>query len=278
MAYRVKSPRFARFLHAAVRPKNSRDNRVGHPIPTEATRYYQWAMKTPISPPPANTATASEWMLNGPDFFKKVVADRRATRHFEEEAVPDTVLRSILELARQAPSGYNFQPARFVVARDLSTRQRLRKAAFNQEKITEAPVVITAFGQRYGWKERIDEVMRQRVENGVLPADAVEATKKGALDFIQTIPPAVWLNRHVMIAFTFLMLAAESFGWDTAPLEGYDAKAVREVLTLPDDAEVVALLAIGRARRPVSQYPGRLPLTEVVFAERFGQPWPADPT
>lgn len=235
-------------------------------------------MNSATRPPATAQSAEAEWMLNGPDFFKKIVVDRRATRHFTDEPVPDTVLRSILSMAQQAPSGYNFQPWRFVVVRERANRKRLQKAAFDQEKIGEAPVVIVAFGQRDGWKEKIDDILRLQVENGTLEASQVQKTKEGALQFLTTLDPALWLNRHVMIAFTFLMLAAEAAGWDTAPMEGFDAAAVREALDLPGDAEVMAILAIGRAAKPLAKYPGRLPLDAIFYDEKYGQHWRAEMT
>jgi hypothetical protein len=45
-------------------------------------------------------------------------------------------------------------------------------------------------------------------------------------------------------------------------------------LDIPDEAEVVALLAIGRVRDRDKAYPGRFPLSRIAFQERFGSPWP----
>lgn len=49
--------------------------------------------------------------------------------------MPDEYLEAILKFAAQAPSGYNLQPWRFIVVRDKANRERLQKAAYNQEKI-----------------------------------------------------------------------------------------------------------------------------------------------
>jgi nitroreductase len=69
------------------------------------------------------------------------------------------------------------------------------------------------------------------------------------------------------------MLAAEAYGYDTAPMEGFVPDAVRSEFGIPEEAEVVALLAIGRAEEPDKPYTGRLALERVVYSERFGQPW-----
>jgi nitroreductase len=83
----------------------------------------------------------------------------------------------------------------------------------------------------------------------------------------------VWVNRHTMIAVTTMMLAAEAYGFDTAPMEGFDPEAVKREFDIPDEAEVVALLAIGRAKSPDKPYPGRFALDRIVYSERFGRPW-----
>lgn len=207
--------------------------------------------------------------------FHAIIGERRATRHFTDEEVPDEAITEILRDASQAPSGYNLQPWRFLIVRDAENRRKLRTAAFDQEKITEAPVVIVALAPRTGWRERMDEVFAESVRRGALSVEGIEKTKQGATDFISSLDPAVWLNRHTMIAFTFLMLAAEAHGWDTAPMEGFDAAAVRKVFNLPADTEVVALLAIGRAREPDSVFPGRFPVERIAFAENLSTPWSA---
>ena len=55
--------------------------------------------------------------------------------------MPAPYLDAILKLALQAPSGYNLQPWRFIIVQDEQNRNKLQKAAWSQEKITEAPVV-----------------------------------------------------------------------------------------------------------------------------------------
>jgi nitroreductase len=80
-----------------------------------------------------------------------------------------------------------------------------------------------------------------------------------------------------MIAFTTMMLVAEAYGFDTAPMEGFDPESVKREFGIPNEAEVVALLAIGRMRDPDKPYPGRFPLSRIVFQERFGTPWPNAP-
>jgi nitroreductase len=202
-----------------------------------------------------------------------VLLERRATGRFRPDPVPEEHLEAILRLALQAPSGYNLQPWRFVVVREAENRQRLMKAAFNQPKVGQAPVVVIAVGMKDQWKEWADEVFREGARRGAGRPENVAKYQEQALAFLATQPMAAWVNRHTMIAFTTMMLVAEAYGLDTAPMEGFDAAAVKAEFGLPEEAEVVALLAIGRAEPPDKPYTGRFELPRVVFAERFGQPW-----
>jgi nitroreductase len=202
--------------------------------------------------------------------FEQLVRRRRATPHFSSEEVPAAVIESALQLAAEAPSGYNIQPWRFVVLRNADARKRLRKAAFDQEKITEAPVVIVACAEHEAWQDRMNEIFSTRArQNGRANEDQSKARQQ-ALDFIATLPREVWLNRQVMIGFTYLMLAFEALGWDTAPMEGFKASAVREAIGLPPDAVVVALLAVGRATGAEPPHPGRLAVEDIASGDRFG--------
>jgi nitroreductase len=203
----------------------------------------------------------------------QVLLDRRATNHFLPDEVPEEYLRAILQLAAQAPSGYNLQPWRFIVVREPANRQRLMKAAYNQAKVGEAPVVVIAVGMKEEWKQRADEVFREGAERGAGSLANVEKYKQGALNFLATLPMEMWVNRHTMIAFTTLMLAAEAYGFDTAPMEGLDAAAVKREFGIPDEGEVCALLAIGRAKEPDKPYGGRFELSRIFYSERYGEGW-----
>ena len=203
----------------------------------------------------------------------ETLLERRATNHFTDEEVPEEYLNAILRLAAQAPSGYNLQPWRFVVVRDAENRKRLQAAAFNQPKVAQAPVVIIAVGMKEEWKETADEVLREGAQRGAGNPDKVEQARQGAVQFISGMDAGLWVNRHTMIAVTAMMLVAESYGYDTAPMEGFDAAGVKREFAIPEEGEVVSLLAIGRAAEPDKPYTGRFPLERIVFAERFGEPW-----
>lgn len=209
----------------------------------------------------------------------RVIPLRRATPAFKPDPVPEETLQEALELATLAPSGYNLQPWRFIVVRDPKNRARLSAAAFNQPKVAQAPVVVIACGDTAGWKNGdLDAMIADAKASGYLKdVKTEERVRNGAASLLRTTDLRVWATRSTMIAFTYLMLAAESLGLDTAPMEGFDEAKVREAFAIPETVAVVALLAIGTLQEPDKPYGGRFDLEKVVFAERFGRAWSAAP-
>lgn len=217
--------------------------------------------------------TTIETPRGGPVSFEELVRQRRATTHFLPDEVPEAVITQAFLTAAEAPSGFNTQPWRFLTLRNEANRVALRKAAYDQEKITEAPLVIVAYGLKEGWEKPLASIQQEKARRLGLDSAAAERQTKSAADFIHKMNTSVWLNRHVMIAFTYLMLAFEDLGWDTAPMEGFDPKKVKETFSLPADVEVIALLAVGRAKDGSQRHPGRMALEQIVSDEVAGSPW-----
>jgi nitroreductase len=68
-------------------------------------------------------------------------------------------------------------------------------------------------------------------------------------------------------------MMAESIGFDTTPMEGFDAAEAKREFGIPADDEVVGPPAIGRAHEPDKAYPCRFSLEKIVFSERYGVTW-----
>ena len=205
--------------------------------------------------------------------LSQAIAQRRATPSFDGSPLPDEDLKRILEAGLQAPSGYNMQPWRFIVVRSEDKRRRLRAASYNQAKVEEASAVIVACGDADGWRSGDLEEMLRLGREGGMPENYAEQAKVNIPNFLSNHPDLpMWINRHVMIAFTTMMLMAEVLGYDTAPMEGFEQERVREVLKLPLSYHVVALLGLGRLKGSDKFYGGRFNMARTVFAEEFGRP------
>src|SRR5271156_2465844 len=200
--------------------------------------------------------------------LSQAIAQRRATPSFDGAPIPNEDLKKILEAGLRAPSGYNMQPWRFIVVRTPEQRRRLRSASFNQAKVEEASVVIVACGDADGWRNGdIEEMLRMGCEGG-MPENYADQARQNISNYFSNHPNlTAWLNKHVMIAFTTMMLMAEVLGYDTAPMEGFEQEKVREVLRLPLSYNVVALLAIGHAKGPPKFSGGRFSMAHTIFGE-----------
>ena len=205
--------------------------------------------------------------------LSEVIAARRATSSFDGRPIPNEDLKKIIEAGLYAPSGYNLQPWRFVVVRAPEQRKRLRAASYNQAKVEEASAVVVACGDADGWRNGDLEEMLRLGREGGMPENYAEQARITVPEYLSNHPNLpMWLNRHVMIAFTSMMLMAESLGFDTAPMEGFEEDKVREVLRLPLSYTVVALLAIGHTQGPQKFSGGRFSMARTVFGEEYGKP------
>jgi nitroreductase len=204
----------------------------------------------------------------------EIVRERRATPAFSSAPVGDDDLRKIVKAGLEAPSSYNMQPWRFVVVRDPDQRRRLRAAAMNQGQVEQAPVVIVACGDTEGWKEDLEEVIRVGRTHGIDDESAIARKRKNVTaDLGSQANMGMWVTKQTMIAATTMMWMAEALGYDTGPLEGFYEDQVRQVLGIPESVRVIFLLTVGRRQGEDGGYPGRLPASRTLFAERYGEPF-----
>jgi nitroreductase len=115
-------------------------------------------------------------MLERARAFRVDMARRRSVREFDRRPVPREVIEHCLMAAGTAPSGANQQPWFFSVITDPTHKQRVREAAEAEERsfynerapqewldalaplgtdcnkpfLTQAPVLIAIFAQKYG--------------------------------------------------------------------------------------------------------------------------------
>ena len=206
--------------------------------------------------------------------LKEAIHERRATPSFDGAPIPPEDLKTILEAGLCAPSGYNIQPWRFVVVQDAEQKSRLRAASYNQAKVEEASAVIVACGDADGWRKDLDLMLQLGREGGMPESYAAQARNSvpSYLSSFSSDQMKGWLNKMVMLAYTHMMLMAETLGYDTAPMEGFEQDKVHEVLRLPLSYHVVALLAIGTQKGPDKFYGGRFDMRHTVFSEEYGKP------
>ncbi|MGB9031708.1 MAG: nitroreductase family protein, partial [Acidobacteriaceae bacterium] len=204
--------------------------------------------------------------------LSEVIEQRRDTPSFDGKPIPDADLKKILEAGLNMPSGFNLQPWRFVVVRAPELRRKLRAASFNQANVEEASVVLVACGDKDGWRSDMEEMIRMGQERGMTEnyAESVRVIIPEIMASHSNL--TAWLNRQVMIAFTAMMLMAETLGYDTASTEGFEPEKICLALNLPISYEVVSLLGIGRLKGPDKYNGGRFSMQRTVFDGEYGKP------
>jgi nitroreductase len=201
------------------------------------------------------------------------IRDRRATPSFDGTPVPPEDLQQILDAGLLAPSGYNMQPWRFIVVQSPDHKRKLRAASYNQAKVEEASAVIVACGDMDGWRKDLD-LMIELGRTGGMPESYAEQARTSVSKYMASFTPdqmKLWLNKQVMLAFTSMMLMAETLGYDTAPMEGFEQEKVHEALRLPLSYWVVSTLALGHLNGPDKFDGGRFPISHTVFGEEYGK-------
>jgi nitroreductase len=150
--------------------------------------------------------------------FFSLIENRRSMRKFVETPIEDAKLQKILQAINRAPSAGNLQAYEVFLVRKLEQRQALVKAAWDQEFLAEAPLVLIFCTH----SERNAERYRER---------GVE----------------LYCIQDATIACTFAMLAAKALGIDSVWVGAFNEDEVRAILHLPGGLRPVAMLPLGYA-------------------------------
>jgi nitroreductase len=164
------------------------------------------------------------------------IKKRKSVRKFVSKPVEREKLTAVLEAGRLAPSASNRQEWRFVVVSDGETKRRLAEAANNQAFVGEAAVVIAACA------ETDEHVMR--CGQACYPID-------------------------VAIALDHMTLAAVEFGLGTCWIGAFDERGVKQVLGVPEEVRVVALMPMGYPSDSSAVSKKRLAFNEIVKYEHW---------
>ena len=153
--------------------------------------------------------------------FKELIEARRSVRGYEA-AANHNVLIEILKQAQRAPSWKNQQTSRCYVVETAEALEDLRRTAlpsFNQNSSSNAALIVTTY---------VKGVVG--FDNGT-PVNEI-GNGWGAYD----------LGLHD----AYLILAAKDSGYDTLIMGIRDADAIRKKLNIPEDEEIMSVIAVGK--------------------------------
>jgi len=140
----------------------------------------------------------------------EAIKTRKSVRAYDSRPIPNEILLRILEAGRLAPSAGNIQPWHFVVVSDVEKRKRIAQTRYARF-LGESPVVIVGCGD-------------------------------------QKASPR-WYMVDVTIALENMVLTATNEGLGTCWIGSFSEDEIREMLKIPENFRVVALLAVGYSRK-----------------------------
>ncbi len=209
------------------------------------------------------------------DATMKIVQDRRSIRNYSDEPVSEEDLEKILEAARQAPSGENAQPWRFIIVKDATTRQLMGAIArggsgrrFTAEYVTKQMHERFASMKDEAKKKAIFEKLTSGSVSAFLaeaPVNIVVCGKKDVWDMPY--------DTSACIENMLLVIAALGLGacWVIAPcIDIRDEEKLKELLGVPEGFKIVSIVALGHPTRYPRPRP-RLAMHELVYAERWNE-------
>jgi nitroreductase len=179
--------------------------------------------------------------------------DRWSPRSFTGEPIADETLATAFEAARWAPSAFNAQPWRFVIARP------------GEQLWSGFVSLLVPRNQR--WAARASAL--------VVIASATTVNRAGVIgpNYSHSFDTgAAWANFSHQLHL---------LGWHAHGIGGFDREAARGLLGLPDGYVLEAMVAVGKRAgldelhadfHDQEKPSGRRPLAEIVFAGRFKMP------
>ena len=209
------------------------------------------------------------------DATMKVIQDRRSIRDYTDEPVSDQDLDMILEAARQAPSGENAQPWRFIIVKDVETRKRLGAlAGGGSGRRFTAEFVTKKMQERFS---RLQDEAKKRAVFEKLTSGRVSTFLSDApVNIVVCGKKEVWdlpYDTSAAIENMLLMVTALGLGacWVIAPcIDIRDEERVKALLGMPEGFKVISIVSVGHPTRPHRPRP-RIPVEDLVFLEKWGE-------
>jgi nitroreductase len=179
----------------------------------------------------------------------EIIHKRRAYRSLGPVEIDENLVRDLATAASLSASCFNKQPWRFVFAFDKDVLNRLQAAMNKGNQWTQAASMVIAVASR----RDMDCVVKDRE----------------------------YFLFDTGMATAFLILRATELGLVAHPIAGFDEDKAKEVLGIPGDLRVIALVNVGKHVLPPNallsekqaegekERPERLPLDEIMRMNHF---------
>jgi nitroreductase len=176
-----------------------------------------------------------------------LLENRISTNQFDTtKPVSDAQIKELVRQATLAPSAYNFQNWKFIAVTSSAAKEKLKAAAYGQQKVADAAVTFIVCGTLAA-HHTLEATLQPSVSKGILTKDVVDGwvgMAKGTHENNAQLQRDEAF-RSASLAAMALILAAEDLGLATGPMSGFDPAAVSTAFGLQANEVPVLLVAAG---------------------------------
>lgn len=195
---------------------------------------------------------------------------RYATKKFDTtKKISDTELGKIIEAIRLTPTSFGLQPYHFYVISNQDIQNKIQAVAWNQAQIWTAShlIVFTARTDFEANKNEYFELMSGWNAEARAHLKWFEDMLTGFGNSKSPTDYLTWASKQVYIASGFALAACTELEIDSCPMEGFDPKAVGEIIGIQNNEKVLMMLPIGyRAEWEAPRGPKVRFSTEALFS------------
>ncbi len=151
------------------------------------------------------------------------------------KAVPQDKVERILEAARLAPTSSGLQPFEIIMVTSTTVRERIKPIAWNQGQITDCSHLLVFAAWDNYTPERINMMFDLTNEIRGYTNEGWESYRKSLLENYPKRDAQTNFEhaaRQTYIGLSTALIAAASEEVDSTPIEGFDPKALDEILNL----------------------------------------------
>ena len=227
---------------------------------------------------------------------------RRYVRVQSDVPIDSALVKACIANATLAPNSSNMQLWEFYHITSEEANKNIKAACFSQPAARTAQQLVIPVVRMDLWKQRIQALKEDLIAGFEKAKERNPEKEAKAIAYLDDEMPEIYqkkswwenfrLQRNIrqqgktkavyrevsacdlrIIGQRSTALAAQNFmismaevGYDTCPMEGYDSLRIKEILGLPDAAEINMVIGCGiRAENGIYGDQFRLPLEDVYF-------------
>jgi nitroreductase len=179
--------------------------------------------------------------------FDDIIKNRRSVRAFDDTPVAHDDIVAICEAARLAPSACNSQTWRFVAVTDRDLLDRICKDAMrpviSNKWLKQAPLIIVGCSKL--------DLVANRLGSGITGIEYYQIDLGIAME-------------HIVLKATELGLGTCWIGW-------FKKDKIKEILNIPKNVKVSALLAVGHPTNEDPKKRSRNPIEKFLSFNKWGK-------